>query len=206
MLINRSLCSVVFLLLAVGAQELAKPQSETATATVHIRLVGLSGDSLSEARVETFEATDGKQDFARLFQHGSAAGIPFGTYRLRTYAPGFWSADRDVRVFQSEVWVVMQLELGMGRSEGGLATYCFSGTVKAPLSATRPFWLRLVGVYSSVLLDGQTDEYGKFTLCGIPAGSYALLTVQDRQLLDSRPVQLPTSSQVTVDLKNLKVN
>lgn len=171
------------------------------TATIHIRIVSNSGEELGEPAVEIFESSEDKRNLATLFRGGSATGVPFGVYRIRVHAAGFWSAEREVRVGQSVVWVVMQLELGMGKPEVGLWTFVLKGKVSVPSSSTAPIWLRLVGAYSSILLDTKANERGDFSLSEIPEGLYVLMTMQGGKVLDTRPIKIPTASPVSVNLR-----
>lgn len=171
------------------------------TATVHIRLVDAAGNDIGEAKVEKFQSQTHKRNFATNFHKNSASDIPYGVYQVRAYATGYWTAQREVRVFQPVVWVVMQLELGMGRTEGGLPTFELSGRVKRIASKDEPVWLRLTGVYSSVSIDAKAHQLGTFTIAGIPQGLYVLTTLQGKRVLDVRPIQIPVQEPVVVDLR-----
>jgi hypothetical protein len=95
----------------------------------------------------------------------------------------------------------MQLEIGMGSTEGGLRTFQLLGEVKSHLSSNQPIWLRLAGVYSSTMADGKADEAGKFVLSGLPQGMYILMTTQNGRILDVRPIDIPTTRQVLVTVQ-----
>jgi hypothetical protein len=173
-------------------------QQSIDVATVHVRLVSASGNDIGEPEIEVFESAEKKENIAGLFHHGSASGVPFGIYRLRAHASGHWSAEREVRVFQSDLWVVMQLELGMGKTEGGLRAFRLSGEVRETLKPTNIAWLRLVGLYSGVIMDCKTDDNGKFSLSGIPQGSYILTTLQDGAVLDIRTIKIPAEAPIII--------
>jgi len=183
----------VFLLLLSSVQ--GQPQK----ATVHIRIVDSSGQDLGEPQVELFRSEKDGKDFASHFRQGSAT-VPFGIYRLRVFTKGFWSAEREVRVFQSDTWVVLSLELGMGELEGGLLKTSLSGSIRNLPSVEEPVWLRLSGVYSAVVMDARADDAGHFSMAGIPQGVYVLIVIQDRKVLDVRTVRVPTAGPVDIKL------
>jgi len=173
-------------------------QEESRSATVRIRILNCLGGDLGRAKVAAFRSFQSERDFAQRFRGDSAVGIPFGMYHLRAYTTGFRSADRDVPVFQSEVWVVMELVLGM---EGMPERYRLSGAVRNSEPSGEEVWLRLAGLYSGVLMDAKANYAGDFTMAGIPTGSYILATIQGKRVLDTRPVQVPTTGPLEIDLQ-----
>ncbi len=189
---------VVFLLLLVCSLG----QGQSRKATVHIRIVDNSGQDLGDPEVSLFRSEDDGQDFASRFRilRGSATGLPFGIYKLRARTHGYWSAERQVRVFQDDVWVVLSLELGMGKLEGGLSTYTLSGRVRNLPPVEQPAWLRLSGVYSTVVIDAKASDTGDFSMSGISQGLYVLVVTQDRKVLDVRTVQVPAAAPIDIKL------
>ena len=177
-------------------------QGQSRKATVHIRIVDHSGQDLGAPEVSLFRSEDKGQDFTSRFRilRSTATGIPFGIYKLRAYAPGFWSGERQVRVFQDDVWVVLSLELGMGKLEGGLSTYTLSGRVRSLPFPEQPAWLRLSGVYSTVVIDAKASDTGDFSMSGIPQGLYVLIVTQDGKALDVRTVQVPAAGSLEIKL------
>jgi hypothetical protein len=184
----------VFLLL------LSLVQGQPQKATVHIRIVDSSGQDLGEPKVALFRSESNQQDFASRFRQGAATGLPFGVYKARVYTQGFWSSEREVRVFQSDTWVVLSLELGMGELEGGLLKFSLSGSIRNLPPIKEPVWLRLSGVYSAVVIDGKASATGDFSMSGIPQGLYVLIVTQDRKVLDVRTVQVPAAAPVDIKL------
>jgi len=178
------------------------------SATVHVRLVGPTGLDLGEATVESFkcrgDASDlcGNVDLADHFQHGVGSHIRYGVYDLRARTEGFWSAESVVRVFQDDVGATLQLEIGMGRSEGGLPTFGLSGSLRNFPVAEGPIWVRLAGVYSSTVMDAEANENGEFALAGAPQGWYVLITTQGGRVLDTRPIEIPTRGPVVISLRS----
>jgi hypothetical protein len=173
-------------------------QKTSEVAVVHVRIVDHAGHDLGEATIKEFKSNSDDTNFANRFQHTEASGIPFGVYHLRAYATGFYTGERDVRVFQPDVWVTLGLDLGS--VGGGPLLYKLTGTVRGHGSGKGPFWIRLSGVYSGVILDSVTDSNGNFAISGIPVGIYVLITSQTGHVLDLRPINVPASVPVLIDL------
>jgi len=187
---------VVFLLLLVCSLGQGQPRK----ATVHIRIVDSSGRDLGEPTVTLFRAEGDQRDFGSRFRKGSATGLPFGLYKLRAHTKGFWSAERQVRVFQDDVWVVLSLEMGVGELPAGPPTYTLSGRLRNLPPVEQPAWLRLSGVYSTVLIDAKASDTGDFSMSGIPQGLYVLIVTRDRKALDVRTVQVPAAAPIDIKL------
>src|SRR6266446_594872 len=175
-------------------------QGQPRKATVHIRIVDSSGQDIGEPTVTLFRTEGDQQDFGSRFRKGSATGLPFGLYKLRARTKGFWSAERQVRVFQDDVWVVLSLELGVGELPAGPPTYTLSGRLSDLPSVEESVWLRLSGVCSAVVMDARAGGAGDFSMAGIPQGLYVLIVTQDRTVLDVRTVQVPAAGPVDIKL------
>jgi len=178
------------------------PDSVAATTgLVHIKLSDSYGVPLDgEPRVETFRlATDGP-NLAAEFKDGSAKMIPYGVYSLRARASGFWSATREVRVFEPEVWVAIGLEIGMGKNEGGFPTSKVLGTIVNPQFAKSRLHLRLSAIYSNTILDSQTASDGGFRFENVPNGLHVLTVTDGTEILDVRKLK------VTSDSVSLKID
>ena len=191
-------CTILAVLLSpAGIRSQKHPES----AIVHLRVVDHTGHILGPIKVETFKPDSGGIDLADRFKDTTAV-----SYRLRAYSSGFWAAEREVRVFQPEVWVVMQLEIGMGRYEGGLSTFELSGSVKNMTDESEPIWLRLTGIHSAVVLDARASTFGDFKMAGIPQGLYVLVTTQGDRILDTRTIRIPATVRIEIDPANKNSN
>jgi hypothetical protein len=179
-------------------------------ATVRIILVDCGGHDLGQkVEVEEFrDVATGGPDAAHLFRQNIGTGVPFGTYRLRVRTTGFWSAERQVRVYQNDVWVVETLELGMGAKEAGLPTSALSGRVKGLEQSSSMTRVRIAGVYSSVVMDTMTNSLGEFKFDGIPNGYYLAAVIRDGEVLDLRSFRLPqaNSQDLVIDLSKGQSN
>lgn len=191
-------CSTLVLLLVLSCAGSAGQNAELAT--VHLRIVDFAGHDIGPASVESFRSETSGRDFAGSFRGNMVSGVPFGIYHLRVSATGFWSAERNVRVFQADVWVVMQLELGMSSAEGGLRTFSLSGSIRNSGSPQQRLWVRVVGVYSGVVEDAMADRSTDFTMSGLPQGSYVLMVIGGNRVLETRPVEIPTAGQLELDV------
>ena len=180
-------------------------QSGGKTATVHLRVVNCLGeDLLGDAQVELFRSAAYGQDFSKRFQQNVARNITYGVYHLRARAPGFYSADRDILVFQPEVWVVTGLSVG---EEDGPTRSRLSGIVRNRQRPDQAIWIRLGGVHLGVLMDTRVSDAGTFELVGMPLGSYVLTTSQGGEISDTRPIaiQTPKLSHVVIDLAKKEI-
>ncbi|MFB3923961.1 MAG: hypothetical protein ACE145_19745 [Terriglobia bacterium] len=202
MLNRRLFGSLVVLCTSFSWSALGQDQSKTAT--VHLRVVlEANGMDLGTAKVEKFQREHGympSANFADRFKGKMASGIPYDFYTLCAHAAGFWTACTEVPVYQSEVWVVLGLRLG---TESGPGTDTVTGRVSGKVDATSPLWVKLKGVYSSVSIDAKVDKSGAFQVC-VPIGRYVLITMRDDEILDTRPVSIPSSAPVLIDVPGKK--
>jgi hypothetical protein len=171
--------------------------------TVHLQIIDSTGTDLGRADVQSFVKTifKGKHDrnLASKFRNNTISGVPFGVYELRTYTKGFYTAKREVRVYQSDVWVVVQLQIGdIEAGDLGPTTTAITGQVMN-LQTQGPVWVRAAGLFSGVIVDGKTEANGSFQISGLPVGDYILITRQENRVLDMRRVSAGKDS-VVIDL------
>lgn len=194
-----------------GRMRHQESRENQSTASVRIQLVSSDGIDLEgEAEVERFQDDSGGTNLAKRFKHGTATDIPYGVYKLRVRTAGFWSADREVRVFQPNVLTIVSLEIGMGRSEGGLPTSTVAGEILGSISSSAKLHLRLAGIYSDTVMDSEMEPDGTFKFSGVPNGIYILVVTSNANLanaqkprvLVSDEVRVPLSAPLTIELKN----
>jgi hypothetical protein len=175
-------------------------QTTAKLASVHIRILGLGGQDLGDAEIKQFtpQNDDNHKDFASQFHHNSASGLPFGVYDLRVRCLGHLTAEREVRVFQPDVWIVVGLVFSV---EGGPLPWQLSGSVKGYDLAKGPVFMKLLGVYPDGVMDTKAGDSGDFSISGIIQGRYVLVTLQNGQVLDGRSVYVPSDCPVVIDLK-----
>ena len=182
-------------------------------AAIHIQLVSNEGIELAgkgEVEVQRFQDDSGGPNLGKKFKNGSASGVPYGVYTLRVHIAGFWSAEREVRVFQPSVLTVVALEIGMGANEGGLPTAIFDGKIRNMASPSTSLHIRLSGIYSTTIMDAKVESDGRFLLAGVPYGIYILAVTRNADLAgDQKPrvfasqeVRVPLTALLLIDLKN----
>ena len=169
-------------------------------ATVHVRIVNIyNTEDLGIARVQTFQREYGdvpSSNFADHFKRNVAIGIPYDFYKLCMTATGFWPACTEVPVYQPQVWVVLGLRVG---AEGLVGLSELRGEVKGESTKSR-LRLRLMGLYSGVTVDAETDRSGRFQMSGVPPGTSVLVTLEDDRIVDTRPIEIPAVSPVEIEL------
>ena len=184
--------------------------SSEKTATVHIRAVDNRGRDL-QGQIEVMEFRDVLShgpDVASSFRANTGIGIPFGVYRIRIRMPGFWTAERNVRVYEAEVWVVQALETGMGPTEGGQPTSLLIGRLKNVESPTSGFRIRLTGVFSSVVMDTFADQSGRFEFGTVPDGCYVIVVTREQVILASQTFCSPVGGDeaLSIDLPRKRLS
>jgi len=198
------------LVLALGVQStIAAPTrlniqgapTSAKTATIHIHLVSNFGIALlSEVSVDTFQdrLTPNQRNLAGRFKGGVATGIPFGVYLLRASANGFWTAEREVRVFQSDVSTVVALE--PGGVDGGLLANTATVSGKVLTGQPNLLHVRLAGVFSSTIMDANLKADGSFEFSGVPQGVYLLIAIREGDPATTSKGEVQYSSTVNVPL------
>jgi hypothetical protein len=173
-----------------------KQNGQSETATVHIMLVDVYGKEVAgKASVELFKGGPKETNLAGRFKDNVAVSIPYGIYGMRVYARGFWPSEREVRVFQPEVWAVVALAPGV---EGGPDTSKLSGQLHNMGPSGQPFHIRLSGVYWDVAMDALVNNSGTFELAKIPIGIYTLVVTQQGQVKAVRVIRLPLSDPAPI--------
>lgn len=166
--------------------------SQENVATVHIMLVNWYGKDLQgSAQIEAFTSLSDKRDYSKLFHNGTVHGIPYGIYDVRARTPGFWPANRTIRVFQPNVWAALSVEIGLAEDEGGLQRFRLSGHIENFEPSQESTWVHLLGVYSGTVMSTVTDSSGAFVLDGIPQGSYIAVVTRNGRNLGISAVDIP---------------
>src|SRR4051794_29418617 len=96
----------LLVLAVVNTPAEVSPHTIGDTGVVHVKIVDSAGNDIGRTEVCQFTPIeDPKNNLANRFRNNVGTGIPFGVYQLRARAVGFWSAERHVQVFESDVWV-----------------------------------------------------------------------------------------------------
>jgi len=166
---------------------------------VYLRIVNAAtGEELESTKVTLFKDESTGRDFATQFEGKSARGIPFGVYRLRAHAIGYTTAERDVPVFEREVWVTLGLQFGM---EGLSTLFRLSGKISFPPSMRNQLWVRLTSVYSSFVMDAKVDATGSFSMTSLPQGKHVLIVSNRSRILYLAQIDLPAREPLRIDLR-----
>jgi hypothetical protein len=165
--------------------------AETRTATVHLKLVDFRGDDLGNGRVEVFKDVYGSKNLASRFTANQAKNVLFGTYRIRVYKKLFSASERTILVNQPDVWAVIQLNFS---EENGALLYTIAGKVVGSSSTGGPVWIRIAGLYSSIIADTQMSKDGTFQF-ELPGGVYVVTTRSGTRGVDTRTFAVPNPQQ-----------
>ncbi len=161
--------------------------AETRTATVHLKLVNFRGDDLGDGTVDVFKDVYGSKNLASKFTANQAKNVLFGTYRIRVYKKMFSASERTLLVNQPDVWAVIQLNVS---EENGPLLYTIAGKVVGSSSAGDPVWVRVAGLYSSIIADTQMGKDGTFQF-ELPSGVYVVTTRSGTRVIDTRTFAVP---------------
>lgn len=191
--------SILTLVAALHLAVTSLAQAPDPTATVHLKiLLPANADDLGVAKVTLFKSESTGQDYAKQFRDNTAPNIPFGIYQLEAYTDGFASAEREVVVYQSEVWVVMGLKIG--GIDYDQRRFKLSGTVRHLPSTVQPVWVRLTGVHSTLVMDAKLDVNGNFVMAGLPEDKCVVIVWSGTRILDTRPLDIPKHQPLVIDL------
>ena len=171
------------------------PPSKQPESTIHLVPVGVYGDTIDEdVSVDAFEALPKRKDFAQHFHGNIGVRIPYGIYRARIYARGFWKAERLITISEPETVAVVALAIG---TEGGPQTSNLSGRFRGASPTGGPIRIRLSGVYSGEIIDTEANRSGEFSVTEVLNGTYVVIaTQQDRatqrdRVLSVRAICIP---------------
>jgi hypothetical protein len=167
--------------------------AETRTATVHLKLVNFRGDDLGDGTVSLFkhEYDDSKKNLASKFTANKAQNVLFGTYHIRVYKKLFSPSERTILVNQPDVWAVIQLNVS---EENGPLLYTIAGKVVGNSSSGDPLWVRVAGLYSSIIADTQMSKDGTFQF-ELPGGVYVVTTRSGTRVVDTRTFAVPNPQE-----------
>jgi hypothetical protein len=161
---------------------------------VNVSAFSVLGERLPNLSIDLIEAGTGKS-FKAQFRGAVAENIPYGTYRLRVWSPGFRSFERELRLYQPEVSLRTQLSVSVECQ--GLAE--IAGVVQ-PAPKHRELWVKLVPLRGIGGVEVHVSRDGWFLASGLDDGEYLLLVVDGNAIVHTESVDVPRSTRVTVDL------
>jgi hypothetical protein len=140
--------------------------------TVEVSAFATIDESLPSVQAELIDIKTRKT--LRTADGGRIEQIPYGLYRLRVRAPGFYSVEQDLRVHQSKLGVRVQLVLGVEcRVYSSLI-----GTV-APAEANRALWVKVIPLRGSGGIETPVvGSQGAFLAAGLDAGQYLVVVLE----------------------------
>lgn len=154
---------------------------------------GLGGDPFSEVKVELLDS-HGKPVAAGISSSEQPVvmlkGVHIGSYGLRLSHPEMNTVTRAIRLFRSEHWFTESLlsdppeyaylpaeELAVSKSLG-----TFKGKVASmPKDGKQPMWARMMGIFSTVIMDSRIKPDGSFEF-RIEPGLYVLVVARGTQV------------------------
>jgi hypothetical protein len=80
--------------------------------SIEVSAYSVLGEQLSDVRIELRQSWTGTS-LASLVKGAVANKVPYGTYTLRVWSPGFQSEQREVRLFQPGLQVRVQLSVSV---------------------------------------------------------------------------------------------
>jgi hypothetical protein len=177
---------------------------------VHIvsLLTGLNSvesESADVVFVGKFQNTLDGTDMSDLFKDAVADHIPYGSYHLEA-AVGLAGVERDVDVFQPDVWVFSDSKGFYGDSDGPSSPdNIVSGELRTIPANEKPVFMVMSGVYMPYTINSVVSDMangnGTFSFIGTnPVGEYMLYTIGKSGILDAREFKAPRESKIVIDL------
>ena len=184
----------VGLFLAMASPGVGQKTPAVRLADVYVYPIwGLGGDPFSGVKVELFDSQ------SKLVAAGISSSdqpvvtlrkVSIGSYSLRLSHPEMNTVTRRVQLFRREHWFTESLlsdqleyaflppeELAVSKS---LVT--FEGRIaSAPKDGKQPMWARMMGIFSSVILDSRIKPDGSFEF-RIEPGLYVLVVAHGTQV------------------------
>jgi hypothetical protein len=127
---------------------------------------------------------------------GRFRSLPYGSYTVRVYAPGFRSTTRDVEVVQPEAH--LRVQLGLGGGDCSRFTSSLAGSVTP--TAGRELWLKLMPLRGTGGFETQVGKAGAFFIGGLDGGQYVVMVVAGESVLHSQVLSIAGSAKLKIDL------
>ena len=168
-MITRSLCgiSIVAMLMAE-----CLPGPETREAVLDVVATDLTGERIYDIEVELFDVTG---RVAEITAKSTRVRARYGDYRLRVYSPGFHSAWRDIRIYQPEK--VVQIELRHGAIGCPDPPAEIGGRV-LQRGKSSELWVKAVPIRGTGGGEARVSEYGYFLIGGLERSTYLVVVLR----------------------------
>ena len=172
----------------VGQREPAPNARGDAYARVEVQAFDTRGRFLGAPTVDLFESEDDHANIASRFHAGVADRVAFGVYRIEAHLTAYYAETRYVGIYQPQATIVVGLAFGYELPRVPLK---LRGRVVGKARFSEARFIRLVGVYSSLLAESAIGSNVDFDLAGLSWGQYLLLVVGESGILASRPISIP---------------
>lgn len=163
-------------------------QTVRGTARLTVRVVDLFGKPLANARVDV---TASKKKIGTMTQVGNGeytiSNLPYGGYLLRAELSGFSYGLKEIQLAQPDAWVLIGLQVGTIDAPDWLS---LSGKVLSSSSQPHALWVKLISVFSGLVLESRVTGSGDFRFGELKGGSYLLVTIRDTEICDSRRIEI----------------
>ena len=187
--------SLLFLALSFGTAFTVQTDQ---TSTVHIYVIESQGSSPAPVGHPKQAEWDKsvKLEFLPRFSQKSrvqASGtsvtlqLAFGEYDVRISAPAFVTETRRISVERKECWFMLGIRAGV------LEVPAFStltGHVVQQLQYEGVTWVKLVSLYSDIVVETHVEKSGFFVFRYVPHGRYLLMVLNNSRVCEKRIVSL----------------
>ena len=161
---------------------------------IDVSAFSVLGDRLSNLGIEFRESGTGK-DLSSVLKGTVADKVPYGTYTIRVWAPGFRRAQREVRVMQPEVSIRTQLSVSM---ECG-SFHEIMGSIRN-VNPNSEAWVKLVPVRGTGGAEAPVGRNGAFLLSGLHDGPYVLIVMEGSTVVHTRTVEAFGGKPLDIDI------
>lgn len=165
-------------------------------ASVRIFVTSEDGERITTAQIKLVQTRSQKEQ-GQTLQDGVASNIPFGSYDLKVWKPGFRKFEQRLALFQKERDLRVVLAVIGGEQTGPLR---LTGTVLLDRSKSdKAIWaLAFPLAGSPENLQSIVDKDGHFRLETVDGGLYLLAVAQGSHVLECRMVYIGRDSQPVV--------
>ena len=127
---------------------------------------------------------------------GRFENVPYGVYKVRVQARGFYSKEITVTLHQPVLKLRTQLQVG-GGCQSGIAS--LTGTLSPPRPGHN-VWVKLVQVRGSVGTEAEVNASGAFHASGLENGQYLIVVMDDIKPIYSGVILVVGETKVRLDL------
>lgn len=166
------------------------------TATVYVSAMTILGEEVDGLTVELIDAVS-HQSVKRSVDVAKGVDVPYGTYQLRTFRPGFSTHRQLIRVCQKQVHVRVLLRVGRILDEPALT---LTGKV-VRIRAGQPLWVKLIPIWSGgPPMDAPVRQDGTFEFAGFDPGIMLLMVLDGLEVLHTKRFMVMGGETVTLNV------